>query len=97
VCDTNYRLYVYKRTDKIINGSGVLPFRLQQSCTTVREVRMTPVDVGVPCLNVSTKVSFCTTRYANHSVVWSVRSVGRKSAQADSCRACTSVSRPISQ
>jgi hypothetical protein len=82
VCDTNYRLYVYRLTDKIIHGTGDLPFGLQQCFTTVWEIRMLPVDIGVPCVNVRTKVFLCTTRYASHSVVWSaVRSVGRQIAQ----------------
>jgi len=79
VCDTNCRFYVYKLTDKIINGTGVVPFRLQQCFTTVREICMSPVDTGVPCMNLRTKVFFCTTRYVNHSVVWwAVRSVVRQ-------------------
>jgi hypothetical protein len=62
VCDSNYRFYVYKLTDKIINGTGVVPFRLKQCFTTVREICMSHVDTGVPCLNLRTKVFFCTTR-----------------------------------
>ena len=81
MCDTKYRLYVYRLTDKISNGIGVLPFRLQQCFTTVWEILMSPV----PCLNVRAKSLFCTVLYyASHSFVWSaVRPVGRQIAQTD--------------
>jgi hypothetical protein len=45
---------------------------------------MSPVDIGVPCLNVRNKVFFCSTWCDNHSVVWvAVREVGRHIAQTD--------------
>jgi hypothetical protein len=57
------------------------------------------VDKGVSCLNVRSRVFFCPTWFANHSVVWvAVGEVGTHIAQTDrhSRRASKSVNRQIS-